>query len=186
VPDDWAVDVIEINPDMAKANAHFRPYLSKGLEDPRVTLIVQEGFRFFRAAAQERAGGYDAVIMDVAMGEGLSVAHLLTVEMFVNIAATLDHDGVFALWTAEPHPFTPVSLTLYKTMQQAGFHKVFVKPVGTTVFLSPMPRNYMLEQEFTEIDRALGKYVSTAGEDLPPNMLDTLPLNRMPYDHQAF
>lgn len=184
LPADWRIDLIEINPQMVQAHEHFKKFLTHNINDPRVNLITDEGFRFFRDAAKN-PGQYDAVIIDVALGEGLSVAHLLTREMFANIHASLTDKGVIALWTAERQPFSPVSLSLFSTIYAAGFPSVYVG-ADRRVLLFGQKNEYNLRDHLTDFSIKITDIARDLSWNAPVNRLDSLIVNRMPYDHQAF
>ena len=69
---------------------------------------------FLHAASQfvrisKDAPKYDAVIIDITMSENINnVAHLLSKEMYENIAAHLTPKGVLGVWTQKIIAFFPI------------------------------------------------------------------------------
>ena len=181
---DAKIDVIEINPRMPDFAKYFKFDASEGIHDPRVTLVIDDAFRYF-ASRSDDAQKYDAVIMDVAIGESTyNVAHLFSKEMYQNIARHLAPQGVLAIWTPEDSPFSQVSRVMRATIAD-------VFPVVMNVSFDdrgPEVTHFAAKsafpgfhQSFDSHEREISNYVSVASKGSPINTLDSLVINRMPF-----
>lgn len=83
-------DVVEINPVVVSANRQF----SDILNNPRVTLIVDDGLNYLRTATTQ----YDSIVVDIDNPAVANSSNLYTVEAFKIIHDRLADNGTFALW----------------------------------------------------------------------------------------
>jgi len=89
-----SIDVVEINPVIPEAVKFFAEENNKVLDDPRVNLIIKDGFRFI----EENDKKYDAIVIDV---ENPGIAHsspLYTLEFFEAADQRINEGGILALW----------------------------------------------------------------------------------------
>jgi spermidine synthase len=185
LPTDAKVDVIEINPKMPDFAKYFAYAVPDGIHDPRVTLVIEDAFHYF--ATRGADAQYDAIIMDVALGESAyNVAHLFSKEMFQNISRHLRPEGVFALWTPETSPFSKVSRMMHSTIASA-LPIVMTIPSGT-IASGLMITHFAAKadllgfhQLLTEQEKRISTDVNLAAEGSPINTLDSLVINRMPF-----
>lgn len=181
LPPNARVDVVELNPEMPKISRQFAQWVPKGIEDKRVTLIIEEAFHYF-ANRSKNAPKYDAVVIDIAMGESINnVAHLFSKEMYENIAAHLASNGVLGVWTLEPSPFSKVSRSVHRTIKNV-FPVVISAP---QLYLAARENLPYLHRQFDEQDLAISSFADEAAQDSPINTLDTLVINQMPYAHSG-
>jgi spermidine synthase len=87
---DCNVDVIEINPQVVNANR----VISDVLDNPRVNLIIMDGFKYLRETDKK----YDSVLIDVENPKVAHSSYLYTVDCFEMIYDSLTSAGTFALW----------------------------------------------------------------------------------------
>lgn len=171
-----AIDVIDINPAIEEAQEKFKALLPGGMDDPRTSLTIEEGFVFFaEAVSAEKL--YDAVVIDVAWMQNMNSTHIFSKEMFENVKKSMKVEGMLALWSEENNPVSPITLTIYRTLA-AVFKKVIVRSTddGTLFFASDIYNKAMKEAEKEE--SRLQFWVKENAEDLPVNELDNLVLNR--------
>ena len=124
------VDVVEINTVIEEvARDYFSEENNYALEDPRVNLIIGDGYLFL----QEEDEKYDGIIIDV---QNPVVAHsspLYTYEYFVMANEHLKQGGVFGLWGFGGN--YGYNKTLYKTLDKA-FPEVYFIDYGVSLFLA--------------------------------------------------
>jgi predicted membrane-bound spermidine synthase len=175
-----SVETIEINREMPQATRLFEPMLKISIDDPRHTLTIEDGFRFF----QERnkpGEPYDAVLMDIAWMQNMNSTHLYSKEMFEHVKRNLTPDGFFAVWSEEMNPFSEVSKIMFKTLKSVfPVVKAQQEPDGCIVFyVTADPAgegrlDLLLRPEST----LLNKWLNAATEDTPINELDNLVMNQ--------
>jgi spermidine synthase len=88
------IDVVEINPEVPSATAHFNEWNGSVLENEKVNLIIADGYEFLRRNSEK----YDLIIVDIESPEIAYATSLYTVEFFELVNKTLTSGGVFALW----------------------------------------------------------------------------------------
>ncbi|MBD3299602.1 MAG: hypothetical protein GF341_13175 [candidate division Zixibacteria bacterium] len=89
------VVVCEINPDVIRASrAYFTPWLRGLFDDPRVTVLPEDG-RTWLAATNER---FDVIVADIFLGFKSDVGSLYTLEHFQSVRNHLSQDGMFVQW----------------------------------------------------------------------------------------
>lgn len=89
-----SVDVVEIEPAVARAAAYFAAANRGALADPRLRLAAGDGRGFLRAAA----GGYDAIISEPSNPWIAGMSHLFTTEFFAAARDRLAPGGVLCQW----------------------------------------------------------------------------------------
>lgn len=170
------IDLIEINPGMPAAQKLFWPLLPKNPGDPRVTTLIDDGFRHF-AERGPTLPKYDAVAMDVAWMQNMSATHLFSAEMYLSIRRNLADDGVFSVRVEETNPFSQVSLISYRTLAEV-FPHVNVSLAGGVVVFYASPTRADLGNFLTEEDNRLTDWVAEMAREAPVNRLDDLAMNR--------
>lgn len=170
------MDLIEINPEMPAAQKVFWPLLPKNPSDPRVTTIIDDGFRYFAERPQD-APKYDAVAVDVAWMQNMNATHLFSLEMYRNIRRHMADDGVLSVWIEEDNPFSRVSRIIYRTMAEV-FPYVYVSRVDGVVVFYASPTRGDLGNYLPAADIGLADWVREASEDMPVNRLEDLAMNR--------
>ncbi|MDX2263426.1 MAG: hypothetical protein NW215_00445 [Hyphomicrobiales bacterium] len=174
LPPDAAVTMVEVNPDMPKMRAHFAPVTGDPLADPRVTLVIQDGFKFFMQG-EGREGTHDAVIVDITWMRDATLTHLFAYEFFTKIRQTLKPGGVFALWNEGGSLEDPVAHTVYATLQ-AVFPHVGVRAVsGSYIYFAGNDDTIL--KAMPAKDQDLTKRLRMASAGAPLNTLDNLVLN---------
>lgn len=83
-------DIVEINPSVINANKKFNDIL----DDPRVNLIVDDGFHYLRTTDQS----YDAILLDLEDPSVASSSELYTVEAFNAMKNAINANGVLSVW----------------------------------------------------------------------------------------
>lgn len=92
------IDVVEIDRLVVDACKEYLPQTARGLEDPRVTVYIDDGLRFVRSVENE----YDLIIVDstdpIGPGEGL-----FTREFYGNCYKALKDDGIIVNQQESPY-----------------------------------------------------------------------------------
>lgn len=89
------LDVAELLPEVVEASRrYFRPYLNGLFDDPRVTVIPEDG-RHHLAATERR---YDVIVGDLFIPWKAGTAGLYSLEHFRNARQRLKPGGLFAQW----------------------------------------------------------------------------------------
>lgn len=169
------VDVIDINPEIEAAQGWFRDRLPFGTDDPRTALVIEDGFVHFTAPPDKRL--YDGVMIDVVWMQNMNTTHLFSAEMFANVKSWLTPRGVLAIWSEEINPYSPIALTIYKTLKEV-FPLVKVVPSQDALLF------FAGEADNIELRKALGQddrqdfWIEDVARAYPVNRLDNLALNR--------
>jgi spermidine synthase len=108
-----AVDVVEINPVIVEAAEHFVEHTQGALQDPRVRLVIDDGFHFLRQPQEP----YDLIAVDVEDPSVMYSSPLYTSEFFSQVKQALKPDGVFTLW-AYSASCEPAHTVIYATLKQ--------------------------------------------------------------------
>jgi spermidine synthase len=168
------LEVIEINPIMPKAQRYFDDALPYSQDDPRVRLLIRDGFRHF---AEYDGPPYDVVAIDVAWMQNLNATHLFTVEMYRNVRRHLNPEGILGVWIEESSPFSPTSLIIYRTLKEVFPHVVADVSKGAVVFYSSASRAD-LANGLDQLSAAASDWLAEASVLAPVNRLDNLVMNR--------
>ncbi len=174
LPPEASIDMIEVNPDMPQMTKLFAPITGDSLNDPRVHLRIEDGFKHF-IRDDARPNTYDLVIVDITWTRDGTLTHLFSREFFDKIASSLAPDGIFALWAENGMPGDPVAQSIFATVQ-ASFPYVGARNAvsgyiyiasGNQAILDALPAQ---DKKFTEDLR-----MKSAGA--PVNTLNHLVLN---------
>lgn len=172
--DSAIVDVIEINPEMPRAQRVFDDALPYNQDDPRLRLILSDGFRYF---AEYRGEPYDVVAIDVAWMQNMNATHLFSLEMYRNIRHHLKPDGVLGIWIEESSPFSPTSLIIYKTLREV-FPYVVADLTKGAVVLYASPSRADMVNDLDPLSVSASEWMSEASALAAVNRLDDLVMNR--------
>lgn len=168
------VDVIEINPEMPRAQRAFDDALPYNQDDPRLRLLLSDGFRYF---AEFQGEPYDVVAIDVAWMQNMNATHLFSVEMYRNIRRHLKDDGILGVWIEESSPFSPTSLIIYRTLKEVFPNVVADVGKGAVVFYASASRAD-LANGLDQLSAAASDWLVEASVLAPVNRLDNLVMNR--------
>ena len=146
---DCNIDVVEINPQVINANK----VLTDILDNPRITLIIMDGFKYLRDTDKK----YDSILIDV---ENPNIAHssyFYTVDAFELVYDSLNGIGTFALWNynSDSSCSTKYLDVLYYSMK-AVFPFVYMYDgvtVGSKHCLGNENYEPLTEKEISTIDR---------------------------------
>lgn len=171
-----AVDVVDINSGIRGAQEQFDKLLPFGMDDARTRLFIEEGFVYFAKRAPEE-GLYDAVVIDVAWMQNMNSTHIFSREMFENVKKWLNPGGVLAIWSEDRNPVSPITLTIFRTLE-AVFKTVVVRSAedGTLFFAADVKNRFL--SALGEEEPRLQYWVEENAKNLPVNELDNLVLNR--------
>lgn len=172
--DSAIVDVIEINPVMPAAQRLFDRALPYDQDDPRLRLILSDGFRHF---AQYRGQPYDVVAIDVAWMQNMNATHLFSLEMYRSIRRHLKPEGVLGVWIEESSPFSSTSLIVYKTLRQV-FPNVVADVTKGAIVLYASPSKAHMINDLDPLSASASEWMSEASVLAPVNRLDDLVMNR--------
>lgn len=167
------VEVIEINPVVAKAQKEFQGIVPNTANTARYALRIGDGFRHFATHAGKP---YDLVVMDISWMHDMVSTHLFSVEMFESIQRNMAPEGVLALHMAGAGPFAPSSRLVYRTLR-AVFPYVYADIVDGTVFFFATGREDVVNAMSPEGAR-VSDWMAEMRDDGPVNTLDRLPLGR--------
>lgn len=181
-PPETRVDVIEIDPGIPAAQRFFAPLLQPGMDDPRVHMVIKDGFRFF--AERKNKTPYDAVVIDLAWLQNMNTTHLYSMEMYENVRRNLAKDGILAVWTEDGNPFSPVARIIYATLRRVFPYVVVDMSGGTTVFYASMTRKD-LTNFLPETSQTLSDWLAAVPPDAEVNRLDNLVMNRYRFDSRG-
>ena len=169
-------DMVEINPAMEEAQKKFHDYVPHNPDDPRVKLIIRDGFAHFADLPENTV--YDAVAIDVAWMASMNATHLFSVEMYQNIARHMTDRAVLGVWSEEGNPFSPISLMLYHTLKSV-FREVRVDAThGVVVFYAAKAATPGLDAALPQETRQIGNWIDGASYTSHLNTLDDLAMNR--------
>ena len=174
-PEKSSIDVIEINKEMPEAQKNLWVHQKKTPDDPRVTINIEDGFRYF--AERKDQPLYDAVVIDLAWMQNMNATHLFSEEMYANIARNLHDDGVLGIWSEEQSPLSPVSLIIYRTLREVFPHVVVDTSSDVTLFYASKTREGLLNFLPAET-HGPNDWIKDFGMNAPVNRLDNLVMNR--------
>lgn len=93
------IDMVEIDKAVVDASLAYLPYVSNKLNDPRVTVLYEDGVAFVKEAKE---GSYDLIIVDstdpIGPGEGL-----FTIDFYQNCYRILSKDGILVNQNESPY-----------------------------------------------------------------------------------
>lgn len=173
------VETIEINPIMTETAEFFTPELGIDLDDPRHMLTINDGFRHF--AERQGKKPYDAVVMHVAWTMNMNATHLYSKEMFENVKAAMNEDGLFVVWIDEyGQPFSRVSQIIYQTLLSVfPIVRVQQEPDTAIAFYATFTsEERKLIDMLDPLSLHLTGWLVSASAEAPINTLNNLTMNR--------
>lgn len=168
------LDVIEINPEMPRAQRMFDDTLPYNQDDPRFRLVLTDGFRFF---AKYQGEPYDVIAIDVAWMQNMNATHLFSLEMYRNVRRHLKPEGILGVWIEESSPFSPTALIIYRTLKQVFPYVVADVSKGSIVLYASLSRTDMIN-ELDPLSATASGWLAEAAAFAPVNRLDDLVMNR--------
>ncbi|MGD9668834.1 MAG: hypothetical protein AB7U75_07205 [Hyphomicrobiaceae bacterium] len=171
---DAALDVIEINPVIAEAQRLYDSILPHSQDDPRINLLIRDGFRHF---AEYGGTPYDAVAIDVAWMQNMNATHLFSLEMYQNIRQHLKPEGILGVWIEESTPFSPTSVIIFRTLKQV-FPNVVTDVTKGAVVMYASPSRTDLVNDLDALSATATDWLKDASALAPVNKLDDLAINR--------
>lgn len=112
------VDCVEINPGVIKAAPHFLVSNNGVLDDPRVTVTIDDA-RHFMTAAPRR---YDVVLSDSIHPRFTGNGMLYSLEYYRDCAAVMNPDGIHSTWMPTAFLGTEHFRAIVRTMQSVFPH----------------------------------------------------------------
>jgi spermidine synthase len=100
-----ALDTVEIEPQMVKAAAHFRPFNERALDDPRSRIHFEDAKTFFSM----RQARYDVIVSEPSNPWVSGVAGLFSNEFYRDVRRHLRDGGLFLQWV-QLYEMTPALL----------------------------------------------------------------------------
>src|SRR2546425_1632721 len=88
------VDTVEIEPEMVRAAARFRPRNELAFVDPRSRIVIDDAKTFFST----QTGKYDLIVSEPSNPWVSGVAGLFSKEFYRLVGQHMAHGGVFAPW----------------------------------------------------------------------------------------
>ena len=88
------------------------------LDDPRTTVVVDDGFRWLR---EQPSGSFDAVVVDLPDPDTPVLARLYSTEFYGLVARTLTPDGLLVVQSGSPYSTPTAYWRTVATVESAGF-----------------------------------------------------------------
>jgi spermidine synthase len=88
------------------------------LDDPRTTVVVDDGFRWLR---EQPSGSFDAVVVDLPDPDTPVLARLYSTEFYGLVARTLTPDGLVVVQSGSPYSTPRAYWRTVATVESAGF-----------------------------------------------------------------
>lgn len=148
------LDVVEINPVVPEATKFFSQENNDVLEDPRVSVIIEDGFEYLRKNKQK----YDAIVVDIESPLIFHSSPLYTLEFFKEASNNLKDSGVFALWAYSPND-TKRTKILFDTQQEAFLYVYPFSFEMAQLFFSSNQEILTMNKLMTEKDKESYKYL---------------------------
>ena len=103
-----SITMVEIDEAVVKASREFLPTISKGLNDPRLNLIIADGIEFVEKAM---ADSYDLIVVDSSDPVGPSEG-LFSKSFYKNVYKCLRPQGILTVQSESPHFNQPAFIDL--------------------------------------------------------------------------
>ena len=168
------VVVAELLPEVIEASSkYFRPYTNGLFDDPRVTIIAEDG-RLHLAATAEN---YDVIIGDLFIPWRAGVGGLYTLEHFRNVRNRLAPGGLFAQWIPlyqlSEQEFGTIARSFLKVFRHTRLWRGDFLPDGPIVALVGHTHEGSLEVKSLQARGAIWQD-STRDSELPDDALPIL------------
>jgi len=116
-PEARSIELVEIDGMVIDASRRFFPALTVGLDDPRVTVRVADGF----AHLDNHPGAYDVILVD-SMDPVGEAAKLFTTPFFRKVKAALRPGGIAVFQSESPFYHADILRDLVLAMRQTFAH----------------------------------------------------------------
>jgi spermidine synthase len=175
--------LVEIDEMVVDAARRFLPTMATGFDDPRARVVIGEG----HAHVRERAGAYDAVIIDSTDPTYGAGGLLFTEEFYADCRRALAEDGVLSAETENPFYDPGWVQMAWRRLGRAfddvrlylGYVPAYPGALWTYALASagPDPRSRFRARDAARLSRDLGYYnpdVHTGAFALPNFVRDVL------------
>lgn len=128
-PDVQQIIIVDLDPDvtnLARTNLLLRKINGDSLDDPRVTVINTDAYRYL----EESSDVYPVVIIDLPDPNNESLSRLYSREFYRLLRQRLTPDGAFVTQAASPYFVREAFWMIANTIQAADFH---IQPLRTYV-----------------------------------------------------
>ncbi|NPV82202.1 MAG: fused MFS/spermidine synthase [Candidatus Aminicenantes bacterium] len=148
------VDYVELDPALVRLARQVLPDRQTGLEDPRVTINLQDGRKFLRATRNR----YDLIICNLPEPATAQVNRFYTVEFFRQVREKLAEDGVFSFLLPSSESYlspqrTILLATIYHSLLTV-FPRVEIIPGDNNILLaSAGPLDITTDSLLEKLDR---------------------------------
>jgi spermidine synthase len=174
LPKDAEVTIIEINEQMPRMTEHFAEITKRPLADPRVTLTIADGFRYFLDRAKS-APPFDAVIVDITWMRDAALTHMFSQQFYQAVMNHITPDGVMAVWSESLAANEAQTAITFRTIQATWPEVVLRRIFGADIFLATRHRS--LTASLNEHDWELLRSTRQLAAQVPLNTLDRLALS---------
>lgn len=113
-PEVESVDLVEIDGRVVEVSREFLPELSSGLDDPRVTVHIEDGAQF----VAEAVGEYDVILIDAPDPVGPAET-IFSDSFYADVRAALRDGGIMSAQTESPFMFSETVSTIYRRIGTA-------------------------------------------------------------------
>jgi spermidine synthase len=179
------VDLDPAMTELARTEPHLSALNQHSLDDPRVTIVNQDAFRY----VEHDSSRYDAIILDFPDPTTYGVGKLYTTTFYARLHTLLDEHGALGVQSTSPRLTRTSFYAIVATLRSVGFsvapYRVFVPSFGDWGFVlahhhpTPLPVHLPVGPLRT-LDDALLAGLFRFPEDSSPV---AAPLNRL--DNQA-
>jgi spermidine synthase len=111
------VDLDQAVIDLARVNPHLLKLNEGSLEDPRVSIVVDDAYSFL----QENTQAFDYIISDLPDPNNIELARLYTKQFFQTLKQNLSANGVFVTQATSPYFATKAFWSIHHTLNASGF-----------------------------------------------------------------
>ncbi|GAA1916902.1 polyamine aminopropyltransferase [Streptomyces sodiiphilus] len=125
------VVLVDLDPAMTRLGRSYGPLVELNggaLEDPRVTVVNEDAFRWLREAPPEK---FDAVLVDLPDPKSTATAKLYSVEFYTLISRAMAPDGRLVVQAGSPFFAPRTYWSIETSLREAGF--------GTTPYQVDVP-----------------------------------------------
>ena len=130
-----SIDVVEISPAISEAAGRFFKVQNRNaLEDPRVSLIHDDGRNYLLVTEQK----YDLIGMELSSVWFAGASSLYSAEFYKNVKAHLVEGGVFEQWVQLHHVYRTDFATLVNTLRRAFSHVAVYYGGGQGILIASM------------------------------------------------
>ncbi|MFQ5912664.1 MAG: polyamine aminopropyltransferase [Nitrospinota bacterium] len=121
------LDLVEIDEEVIEASRRFLPTLNTGFDDPRTSILFQDGIEFVKGRRDE----YDVVVVDSTDPLGPAVG-LFEAPFYRNVFQVLRPGGILALQSESPFFDGPLLASINSTLRTLFPHvSPYLAPIVT-------------------------------------------------------